>query len=135
MALFDWQDSFSVNVKEMDRQHHRLVEMINELYRALLSNDPNEFLGKALHQLVEYAGVHFQKEEELLEKYHFPELDSHKKEHEAFVEKIIDYHKKYKTGSLTLSVEMVNFLKSWLKDHIIGNDKRYGPFLNEKGVS
>lgn len=135
MALFDWQDKFSVNIKEMDHQHLRLVEMINELYRALLSNNPDEFLGEMLHRLVEYAAVHFQKEEELLEKYRFPELDSHKKEHEAFVEKIIDYHKQFKAGTLTLSVEIVNFLKSWLKDHIIGIDKKYGPFLNEKGVS
>ena len=119
----------------MDQQHLRLVEMINELYRILLSNNPDEFLGITLHRLVEYAGIHFEKEETLLEKYRFPEIESHKKEHEAFVKKIITYHKQYKAGTLKLSVEIVNFLKDWLTDHIIGKDKKYGHFLNEKGVS
>ncbi|MCP5054844.1 MAG: hemerythrin family protein [bacterium] len=135
MALFDWQDSYSVNINQMDAQHLRLVEMINELYRVLLSNNPDEFLGDILHRLVEYAGVHFRDEEELMTKYDYPEFDSHSKEHQAFVEKIIGYHKEFKAGTLTLSVEIVNFLKDWLKNHIVAVDQKYSSFLNEKGIS
>ena len=134
MALFEWQDQYSVGIKEMDAQHLKLVELINELYRLLLSNNPDAFVGEILNRLVEYAGVHFQSEEDLLQKYRYPEIEAHKKEHEAFVEKIITYHKQHKKGTLTLSVAIVNFLKDWLKNHINYSDKKYSAFLSDKGV-
>lgn len=135
MALFDWKESYSVNIKEIDAQHLKLVELINELYRALLSNNPDDFLGEILDRLVEYAAEHFQTEEDYMRIHGYPEFEPHKKEHEAFVEKIILYHRQYKTGELVLSVAIVNFLKDWLKNHIVGSDKKYTDFLNQKGIS
>lgn len=134
MALFDWKDEYAVNIKAMDLQHMSLVEMINDLYRGLLSNEPEKFLGDHLDRLVEYAGVHFRDEEALMTQNNYPELGSHKQDHEAFVAQVIDYNKQSKAGTLKLSVKMVNFLKDWLKAHIMGKDKRYGAYLNEKGI-
>jgi len=37
-------------------------------------------------------------------------------------------------GENIITVEVMNFLKDWLNNHIIGTDKKYGPFLNSKGV-
>ena len=43
--------------------------------------------------------------------------------------------KKYKAGSTsTLSLEVLKFLENWLIKHIQGTDKKYGPYLNGKGV-
>jgi len=33
-----------------------------------------------------------------------------------------------------MSVEVMEFLKDWLEKHILGTDRKYGPFLNDKGV-
>ena len=33
-----------------------------------------------------------------------------------------------------LSLEVMNFLKDWLKNHIQDSDQKYGQFLNEKGI-
>jgi hemerythrin len=32
------------------------------------------------------------------------------------------------------SMEVMEFLKNWLNDHILGTDKKYGPHLASKGV-
>jgi len=33
-----------------------------------------------------------------------------------------------------LTIEVMDFLKGWLGKHILGSDKRYGPFLNAQGM-
>ena len=37
MALINWDDSFSVNVAEIDQQHQTLVSMINDLNESIRS--------------------------------------------------------------------------------------------------
>jgi hemerythrin len=134
MALFDWDDRYSVNISNFDQQHKQLVQMINELYRALLSSKPRDVLGDILDRMITYAGVHFHDEEVLMSKYNFPWLLTHREEHEAFVNRVLEYQARFEEGSLTMSTEIVNFLKEWLKKHIMGKDKDYSSFLREKGV-
>jgi len=31
-------------------------------------------------------------------------------------------------------MEVLNFLRKWLLNHIQGSDKKYGPHLNAKGI-
>ncbi|MDW8094977.1 MAG: bacteriohemerythrin, partial [Caldimicrobium sp.] len=87
---------------------------------------------KTLDELVSYASYHFNTEEALMSKYGFPELANHKREHEAFKAKIKEFMDKKAKGEVTLSVEIMTFLKDWLVKHIMGTDKKYGPFLQEK---
>ena len=64
-----------------------------------------------------------------------PDLAAHKKEHVGLTDQVLEVQKKYKAGSTsTLSLEVLNFLKNWLIKHIQGTDKKYGPYLNGKGV-
>jgi hemerythrin len=35
MALFDWKETYSVGVKEIDNQHKMLVGTLNELFEAM----------------------------------------------------------------------------------------------------
>ena len=38
-------------------------------------------------------------------------------------------------GKAVLSMELVRFLRKWLAGHILGLDKKFGPFFNEKGLT
>jgi hemerythrin len=55
--------------------------------------------------------------------------------HEDFIQKIDAFAQDFARGRVSLSLEMMGFLKDWLVEHIKGADKKYGPFLNKKGVS
>jgi hemerythrin len=48
---------------------------------------------------------------------------------------VVEVQKKYKAGVTgTLSMEVMTFLKEWLLKHIMGCDKKYGPYLNSNGI-
>lgn len=134
MSLFDWKDEYSVNIKEIDKQHKRLVDALNDLWKAMRDGEAREVIGHTLKGLLEYTKVHFTYEEDLMKKYNYPGLADQIKSHNAFVQKITEYNDKYKQGKLMLSLEVMNFMKDWLQKHIMGTDKQYTGFFNEKGV-
>ena len=134
MVFFAWSDDLSVNIAEIDAQHMRLVEMLNELYENMTNEQGTAVLGKVLTGLVEYAGTHFATEEHYMTKYDFPGYAEHKAEHEAFSAKAVDLLERYAKNPNLLSVETGRFLRTWLDQHITGLDKLYGPFLNDKGM-
>jgi hemerythrin len=135
MALLNWKNEYSVNIKEIDDQHRRLVDMINELHEAMVQQKAKEALGSVLSKLVNYAATHFATEERLMQGNGYPEYAEHKEKHEKMTAKVLALQKEWQAGRTTLGIEVSQFLKDWLDKHILGTDKKYAPFLNSKGVS
>jgi hemerythrin len=94
----------------------------------------NAVLGKIISGLIDYTVSHFRTEEKYFDRYGYPETDRHKKEHSDFVDKVSEFKNGFDQGKLSVSVEVMRFLSQWLQNHIKGTDKKYGPFLNEKGL-
>ena len=134
MALIKWDDSFSVKVAEIDRQHQKLISMINELNDAMKQGKGKDILGKIVNGLISYTATHFKTEENYFERFGYPDADQHKKEHIAFVQKVSDFKNGFEKGKLSLSIEVMNFLSDWLQNHIKGTDKKYSQFFNGKGL-
>ena len=134
MALIQWDSSFSVNVTEIDKQHQKLVALMNDLNDAMKQGKGKDILAKIIGELFNYAGNHFATEEKYFDKFGYPAAASHKLEHTNFVKKVSEFKNGFDGGQLALSIEVMNFLKDWLKTHIKGIDKEYGPFFNEKGL-
>lgn len=135
MAIIDWSDEYSVSVKEMDEQHKKLIAMINELNEAMKSGKGKDVMEKILKNLVDYTVTHFASEEKLMQSGDYPGYLAQKSQHEALTKQVIEFQTKYHEGKAVLSVEIMSFLKDWLVNHIKGSDKKYGPFLNKKGIS
>jgi len=125
-----WDDSYSVGFEHIDNQHKELVKMVNELYKACKVGALNEDIVylRTVSKALEYARVHFSDEEEYMGKVFYPELDEHKKQHEEFVVEIKKSIKLFEYGK-TAPIEMANFLKNWLLEHIAVSDKKYAPYL------
>jgi hemerythrin len=134
MALIKWNDSFSVNVVEIDRQHQKLVGMINDLSDAMQQGKGKDVLGEIINGLVDYALTHFLTEEKYFDQFKYPDAISHKKEHTDFTKKVADFKAGFDAGKVALSIQVMGFLSDWLKNHIKKVDKEYSPFFNEKGL-
>lgn len=134
MPLIPWNDNLSVNVVEIDKQHQKLVGMINDLDDAMRQGKGKDALGKILTGLAIYAGTHFQTEEKYFDQFAYPETNSHKQEHSDFTAKVCEFKDAFENRKITLPISVMNFLSDWLQHHIKGADKQYGPFFNEKGL-
>jgi len=129
-----WNNSYSVNVVEIDKQHQKLIRMINELMESMSQGKSNDVLGYLINDLIEYAAIHFETEEKYFDQYGYPEAISHKEEHENFTKKVTEFKSDFIAGKLGLSIDVLLFLSDWLENHLIGVDKKYVPFFTEKGL-
>lgn len=135
MALFTWSDNYSVGVKEIDQQHQKIMDMINELNDAMLEKKGRDCVGGVLNKLINYTASHFALEEKLMSQHGYPEYEEHKAKHDKMVGKVLALQKDVAAKKLSVSSDVMSFLQDWLNKHIMGTDKKYGPFLNGKGVS
>jgi len=125
-----WDDSYSVGFEHIDNQHKELVKMVNTLYKACKMGALKEDIVylHTVSKALEYARVHFADEEKYMGLVFYPELDEHKKQHEEFVVEIKKSIKLFEFGKAA-PIELANFLKNWLLNHIAISDKKYAPFL------
>jgi hemerythrin len=135
MAIITWSSELSVNVKEIDDQHKKLIEMMSSLHEGMLQGKGKVALAKILQDLAEYTVYHFATEERYMRKYGYVHLDPHKEEHEDFIKKVNEFIEGYRANHLGLSIEVMNFLKEWLTEHIKGSDKGYVALFNAKGLT
>lgn len=134
MSHIAWDEKYSVNIQVIDEQHKKIIEVLGKLFDEMGKKKSREVLKAILDQMIWYAGEHFATEEIFMKQYRFPGFEEHKKEHEAFKEKVAGFQRDFVAGKEALSMNMVQFLTDWLDHHILEIDKQYGPFLNEKGV-
>lgn len=134
MSLMAWEDRLSVNIKGIDDQHKKLIDLINKLYDGMKAGKGADVMEGILTELVNYTVTHFSNEQALFQKHGYPEFVQHKKEHDDLTKKAIELRDNLKAGKAVISVEVMSFLKDWLNKHILGTDKRYTAFLNSKGV-
>ncbi len=134
MALIAWNKDLSVHVAEMDRQHRKFIDLINDLNDAIVRRKTRETVGGTLDVLLRYAGMHFAEEEKLFALYEYPDEAGQKNEHKKFIDKVAKLKKQHDDGSTVLGTAVTDFLSDWLTKHIMLEDKKYGPFMNRKGV-
>ncbi|MCW2276165.1 bacteriohemerythrin [Rhodoblastus acidophilus] len=131
MPLMTWNEKMSLGVVGIDNQHKKLVGLVNELYDAIQAGKANAVLGRVLDELVAYTESHFRGEEELFSRARYPCSAEHKREHDALTGRVLEIQAKVRAGVQgTLSLEVMNFLKNWLIDHIQGSDRKYVAYLN-----
>ena len=123
MAMLEWNDSLKVGHSVIDRDHQRLVGLINELGDAMSAGQGRDVCGKVLNELINYTKTHFATEEGLMSVHHYAEASRHKAEHAKLIQDVLEFRDKFEAGTATLSVSLLHFLMDWLTHHILESDK------------
>ncbi|HAK44770.1 MAG TPA: GGDEF domain-containing protein, partial [Spirochaeta sp.] len=133
MEIFPWNKNLEIGNDQIDKQHRRLVAIINNLARALGENKLIE-INSIFTQLVDYTHYHFTSEEKFWKKslgesslYH-----AHCIEHKSFLPQIEEIKNQKAYENLTEELEeILKFLIRWLAFHIIDSDKRMAVIVEE----
>ena len=135
MPFMIWNDRLSVGVETLDGEHKILLGLINELYDGILAGQGKQVLSGVLDRLVEYTQFHFRHEEALFDGAGYLEAENHKRQHDVLAEQVIEVQARFKEGNLPApSLEVMNFLKDWLYDHVLESDQKYTEHLNAMGI-
>lgn len=134
MAFMEWSDAMATGIATIDVQHRWLLDLANRLHDDLTKGTAtHEELGQILHGLMDYTVNHFITEEDLFNRYGYPQEAEHIKSHNAFTARTLDLLQRHEAGE-AVGMAALEFVKGWLIGHILGEDKAYVAFLMEKGV-
>jgi hemerythrin len=133
--MFEWKASYSVQVSSIDGQHQNLFRLAAKLHSAMATGQSKAILAEILDELMRYTQVHFQQEERMMQQANYPDFVAHKAQHEALLGRVDELQKEYRSGRLTMSIDLLHFLQNWLEKHIMQTDQQYVPYLKEKSVA
>ena len=129
--MYQFTDDCLIGVDQIDNEHRRLFELVNEVANLLMRNDINRSdVNAVLMELDEYAVLHFKHEEEYMKEINDPELPRQKEMHQAFVTKLKEIEQldvEEKDDKETLK-NIVEFAARWLFSHIISSDTMIGVY-------
>ncbi len=133
---FELTEDFLTGIDQIDREHARLIEIINHT-NAILEQDNADIqvtANRLVKELTDYTVTHFRHEEEYMEKINDPELPLQKIEHAAFIKRVkqIPIDDSIKVRDLE---EMIQFLVRWLFRHILHSDRMIGKVAPKEKVA
>ena len=129
--LITWDETISIGVQEIDDQHKRLLDLLNDVHQALESSCTHEEIGAALRRLCDYTVDHFAAEEALMDVDidAYAEYDQHLSEHMQCTTVALDFLQTYSEGKDVDMPEFLRFVATWIREHILQVDKTLGVFL------
>ncbi|WP_109120664.1 bacteriohemerythrin [Azospirillum sp. TSO22-1] len=124
----EWTAEMETGIPVIDGDHRMLLALVNQIADPDNQGDRTavEFV---LDELVGYAAVHFAREEELLARAGYPDLEEHRRVHRTLLEETRDLQRRMVAFTPGLGNELHRFLGHWLTSHILGEDQTYVPYL------
>jgi hemerythrin-like metal-binding protein len=127
MQPFEWTESCSVGIPELDAQHRQLIEFLAELRRSAHLDAAATLAPAALQGVVDYAERHLQREELVLRVRGYPAYLDHKAEHDLYRQRVASLQ--VQAGRRDLAIKIANFLTEWWRSHILTSDQQYARYF------
>ena len=132
--LIAWSEEFSVGIPSIDAQHRKLFALINDLHAAMACGRGAIVVSRTLVGLLAYTSSHFVHEEKLLAETAYPAFHDHKAEHARLLAAVKQLQSDLLAGKSAISLDVLHFLKDWLRRHILGMDQKYARHLQAAGA-
>ena len=134
IKFVEWDNKYSIGVPEIDRQHKRLMEILNDTIKHSngVKIDERKYFNKTKNKAVKYLKKHFDTEEKILSRTSYKKLEEHKAEHKKFFDEIIKTNEEIDKN--VREIDLFNstaYIKEWLLNHIKNYDKKADKYVIE----
>jgi hemerythrin-like metal-binding protein len=119
----------NLHIPIIDLQHLWLIHLVVELdlasrSRNMGSSAREKIFQRVVQGAVQYAHEHFSAEERIMQKFAFPGLQAHIKQHDGFREFVARRAQQYRQGDTQAAIKLVQDLRDWLLSHIAIEDHK-----------
>lgn len=120
-----WLTALEIGHDVLDEQHKSLIQLIHNVsYEA-----GEQGLAWVMDELTDYLFYHFAEEEELLYRYRYADLDTHRAEHQSFMAEVIRLSCELETRQVDVH-SVRDFMLEWFINHIQVSDKKFSHLMN-----
>jgi hemerythrin len=132
--MLQWSKDYQIGIESIDEEHRKIIDEFENLYKRMHDGKGHDYYEHILEFLDKYVEEHFANEEKFQEDIGYPQIDEHKKVHEAFKAKVKKLEETHKGKEVTNSdlIEINLTVKKWLLDHILEEDRKIGEYYSKK---
>ncbi len=120
-----------LGIPSIDEQHDALFKILDEIEMKIITDDPS--LVRSMKRLQLYLKEHLHYEEELFERYSYPDTNVHKDQHVKFL-RMCELLQKSMKLDRDERAQVFEKFKEYSLRHFVEYDLKYGDFLRECGV-
>lgn len=128
--MYEMKPEYFTGIQLIDDEHSKLFELANDAYELIRNEftpDKYDYIVELINELKAYAAQHFRDEEAYMKSIGYKKMFSQVMEHNRFIEQINTYDlssmDEHQNETL---LELVDFLASWLVEHILEKDIEIG---------
>ena len=100
----------------------------------MIDGKAQKIINETVDDLINYADYHFKTEEKYFELHNYPESQQHIIQHSFYKDEILQFKKEILDGKSTVPIDVFNFLKDWLTEHIMQSDKKYAKYYSNNNL-
>jgi hemerythrin len=135
MRICEWTEEYSVGIADLDDHHHRLFEILNNLFTLMAEGAEDKPIIRVLEELIDYTHYHFEEEEKVMAKMSYPELAPHKILHQQLIAQLKEFYEQAQHGmAIFVATKVANIGLEWLKSHILLADHKYADYMRQQGL-
>lgn len=134
LPIFYWRNEYCINIRKIDDHHQQMLEKANKLCEAIVSKRETHILEASINFFIDFVLYHFAEEENLLKEHYYNDYESHRNEHRKLIEDVLKIKEQISNDGIEMNMEVLDLFKDWIINHILTEDRKYGPYLNSKGV-
>lgn len=123
MSWVSWSEKQTTGNADMDHDHRKLVDLINQLANGMENDKPKAFCSSTLEQFIQELRIHFLAEEELMDRLEYSKVLEHKALHALLLKDVLAFKASYDASDSAEFVTLLVILDSWLNRDIMGADK------------